>query len=903
MRIRDLNGNHITGVIVYIDWPGWAGRGQEDQPGGASVLTFASDKPSYQIGEMVVVTIPTGQNGRGLVSIESGTRIIRTDWIEGSTEPVRYSFKVTPAMAPNIYVHVTFVQPHLQIGNDLPIRLYGVIPIEIFDPETKLEPQIESADVFRPEVKAKLTIKEVSGKPMTYTLAVVDEGLLDLTRFKTPNPWNHFYSREALGVKTWDLYEWVGGAHGGSLEKLLAIGGGEEGQPQGRKRANRFPPLVRFYGPFELPKNRQQTHEVDIPQYVGSVRLMLVAGQEGAYGSVEKAVFVRKPLMVLSTLPRVLSIEEELSLPISVFALEEKIRDVTVRVETDGPISVIGSNQGKLRFSEIGDQMINFRLKAHAEIGMASIHIQAVSGEETAQEQIELDIRNPIGRIAEVVGFVLEAGKNRRSDVRLPGIPGSNTVTMEVSRIPPLNLGKRLAFLIQYPHGCIEQTTSAVFPQLYLNHLLDLSTDKKHKVEENVKAGILQLRSFQRTDGGFGYWQGANSSDDWSSNYAGHFLVEARNGGYNIPQSMMEQWIQFQISRARSWVTGPPRSALIQAYRLYTLALADRPEMGTMNRLKEMDNLPTTARFQLAAAYQLAGQPEAARSLTRGDIVITPYRELSNTYGSELRDKSMVLESLSLINDQRRASLLVKEISETLSSEKWLSTQTTAYALIALARHAGIAGRSSTMQFKYVWGRNRETEISTEYPMIQKELSVTLDTTALFSIRNSGRVTLYPRLILEGNPRMGQETASRNGMELEVRYLDLDEASIDPTQLEQGNDVIVEIKVTHSGTTGTYEEIALSHLVPSGWEIHHEGMDMDLYDGASNFEFQDIRDDRIYTYFDLAQDRAKTFRVRVNGSYLGHFYLPPIQVETMYDATIYARVPGRWVNVVLPDGE
>ena len=903
IRVRDLNGNHITGKIVYIDWPGWAGRGQEDQPGGATVLTFASDKPEYRVGEQAAITIPTGRKGRGLVSVESGTRIIQTDWIEGSSEPVRYSFRVGPGMAPNVYVHVTFVQPHLQVGNDLPIRLYGVIPIKVFDPNTRLEPRIEAKDVFEPEARASITVKEAAGKPMTYTLAVVDEGLLDLTRFETPNPWQIFYSREALGVKTWDLYEWVAGAYGGSLEKLLSIGGGDEGGGQDQRRANRFPPMVRFYGPFELKKNNQQTHDVDIPQYVGSVRVMVVAGQRTVYGSAEKAVFVRKPLMVLSTLPRVLSIEEEVSLPVSVFALEEKIEDVTVLVEVDGPISLLGSDRKTIRFSEIGDQMINFRLKAHAGTGVASVSIQANSGEEKAAQRIELDVRNPVGRVVEVVDYVLEAGKSWRPEIRLPGIPGTNTVKMEVSRIPPLNLGKRLDFLIQYPHGCVEQTTSAVFPQLYLNHLLDLSPEKKHQIEENIKAGILKLRSFQRPDGGFGYWEGANESDEWSSNYAGHFLIEARNRGYNIPQAMLEQWIQFQINRARSWVTGPTRSELIQAYRLYTLALSDRPELGSMNRLKEMDNLPTTARFQLAAAYQLAGQIEAARSLTRGNIVISVYRELSNTYGSDLRDKAMVLETLSLVNDLRRARPLVQEISETLSSDRWLSTQTTAYALIALARHAGVAGEASTMQFRYTWAGEREAEISTEYPMIQKDLSVGPDTTAIFSIRNSGNGTLYPRLILEGNPRMGGETASRNGMMLRVRYLDSDEDVIDPSRLEQGTDIIIEIQVTNSGMTGTYEEVALTHLMPSGWEIHNERLNLDIYEGSSDFEYQDIRDDRIYTYFDLAQGRSKTFRVLVNGSYLGKFYLPPIRVETMYDATLYARIPGNWVNVVLPDAE
>ncbi len=901
IRVRDLLGNHITGQIAYIDWPGWAGRGQKDQPGGATVLTFSSDKQEYQVGEQVVVTLPIGNEGRALVSIESGTRILKVDWIEGSGEPVQYKFKVTPEMAPNVYVHVTFIQPHLQVENDLPIRMYGVIPIKVFDPTTKLTPLIETPDVFVPESTAKITVSEAQGMSMTYTLAIVDEGLLDLTRFQTPNPWDYFYMRQALGVKTWDLYEWVAGAFGGSLERLLAIGGGEEGMKPTQQKANRFPPMVRFYGPFELNTNGRQTHNVDIPQYVGSVRVMVVAGHDRAFGVVDKAVFVRKPLMVLGTLPRVLSIQEEVSLPISVFALEEKIRDVTVSLDVEGSISLVGNTGQMLHFSEIGDKIVTFHIKALDQQGVAVVKIRAVSGDEQAAQNIELDVRNPVGKVIDVVDDVLEVGKTWRSNIDLPGVAGTNVVILEVSSMPPLNLGKRLGFLISYPHGCVEQTISSVFPQLYLNHLLDLSTDKKQNIETNIKAGIERLRMFQRFDGGFGYWPGTGESHDWCSNYAGHFLLEARNAGYNIPADMLDPWVEYQIRKAQSWTTGPERSSLIQAYRLFTLALAGRPELGAMNRLKEKNDLSTTERWQLAAAYQLTGQPEAAQSLIRENIQVLQYLELGNTYGSDLRDKAIILEALSLMNDLRRARSLVLEISEALSDDKWLSTQTTAFALIALAKYTGIAGRSQTMGFEFVWNDQEKIKVSTDYPIAQRNITVNEDTTGVIVVENRSQMVLYPRLIIEGHPRMGRETVAQNGMKIEVSYMGMNNESLNVIELSQGTNIVTEIKVTHTGTMGNYEEVVLSHLVPSGWEIYNERLGQESDSESSIFEYQDIRDDRVYTYFDLKQGESKTFRMILNASYLGQFYLPPISVEAMYNETINARTQGQWIRVVQPN--
>lgn len=903
IRVSDQKGNHFTGKIMYIDWPGWAGRAQKDMPGGASVLSFASDKNEYTVGETVVLTIPTGQKGRGLVSLETGSKVLQTSWIETVEEAARFEFKATAEMTPNVYAHVTLLQPHLQAGNDLPIRMYGVIPIKVIDPETLLKPQIKAPEVFTPEETARISVKEENGNPMTYTVAVVDEGLLDLTRFSTPNPWNHFYKREALGVKTWDLFDQIAGAYGGKLEQLLSIGGGEEAGPMGKKKATRFPPMVRFLGPFELGKNRENSHEIPIPQYVGSVRVMVVAGQGRAFGKADKAVFVRKPLMILGTLPRVLGPEEEVELPVAVFALEKKVKDVSVGVKAKGPLAVTGPAQKQVSFSDPGETIITFQLKVAPQTGVASISLNASGGGERAGQEIELDVRMPVGPVVDVVDKAIPKDDKWQQEVELPGVEGTNKALLEVSRIPPLNLGERLSFLIRYPHGCVEQVTSSVFPQLYLDKLIELSPDKQDEIQKNITAGIERLRMFQSADGGFGYWPGADRADEWASNYAGHFLVEAEKIGYLLPPGLIDQWKKFQRARALSWVTGPERSELIQAYRIYTLALAGSAELGTMNRLKEMPDLPTAARWRLAAAYQLAGQTEVAQQIVKGaSVEIPPYRELSNTYGSALRDKAMVLEVLCLMNQMEKAMPLARDISGELSGEKWLSTQTTAYALIAMARFAGISGPAGKMRFTYSWANGKEKTITSETPIVQQILPVEDISTGRITVQNKGDTMLYARMILEGVPPLGGERAAQNGMAVRVLYFTLDKKTLDPSELEQGTDFIAEVMVINNGLRGEYKEVALSHILPSGWEIRNIRMVPSGLVKDSAFNYQDIRDDRVYTYFNIKQGESKTFSVLLNASYLGRFYLPMVSVEAMYDATINSRVPGRWIRVVNPGG-
>ena len=242
-------------------------------------------------------------------------------------------------MAPNVYAYVTVIQPHAQTINDMPVRLYGIVPVMVEDPATRLSPEIEMADEIRSQKPFMIKVREKNRKPMTYTLAVVDEGLLDITGFRTPDPWNYFYAREALGVQTWDLYDYVLGAFGGTLERIFAIGGDEALLDRSANKARRFIPVVRFLGPFNLAAGKTNSHVITLPQYTGSVRTMVIAGSDRSFGIAEKSVLVKDPLMVLVTAPRVISPGEKVALPVTIFIQKEGIKEIIIKAESNELVS------------------------------------------------------------------------------------------------------------------------------------------------------------------------------------------------------------------------------------------------------------------------------------------------------------------------------------------------------------------------------------------------------------------------------------------------------------------------------------------------------------------------------------------------------------------------------------
>lgn len=902
--VTDVQSGHRTGDFMMLDWPSWRSASREGRQQAATMLSFNLNQEKYNIGEDIVVTFPSSAEGRALVSIENGSGVLKTLWVETRQGNTSFKVKATADMAPNVYFHITLLQPHAQSINDLPLRLYGVMPVMVEDPGTRLEPMIEMPDVLKPEQSVTFRIKEKQGKAMTYTVAIVDEGLLNLTRFATPDAWQHFYAREALGVKTWDMYDNVLGAFGAEFSRLLGVGGDDELlTPEASERAQRFRPVVRFFGPFELPRGKTHAHTFTMPQYVGSVRTMVIAGQQGAYGKAEKTTPVRQSLMALATLPRVLGPGEAASLPVNVFAMDPSIKNVTISIETNDMLRIKGPSSRQLSFSAPGDALTWFEVETPQKEGVGRVKITASQGNEKSVVEIELQVRNSNPSQSVVHSFMLEPGQKLQQSLPLIGLEGSRTASLEISAIPPVNLERRMDYLLRYPHGCTEQIISAAFPQLYLAVFKELNSDEQEKIRVHVQSVIDRIVQRQIGNGGISMWPGATEASDWISSYAGHFMVEALSKGFGAPAGFMDSWRGFQRQMANRWMpnTDSWGGELMQAYRLYTLALSGAPEMGAMNRLRQTNNLGLQARWQLAAAYVLAGQPEAARQLVQdAETHIEPYRQMAYTYGSDHRDRAMILFTLNRLNQKDKAIFQVQQLSAALDSEQWMSTQTTAFALMALADF--YKGQEAEHGLRLSWSQDqgRSQQLNSKNLVFNTPLTIAPgQAQKTIHLENTGKNTLFARLITTGIPLAGEEDASASGLQMQLRFTDLQGRQLDVNRLSQGTSFVAEISLHNPGTRGDYRELALSQIFPSGWEIVNARMDANA--GAlqqDHFIHQDIRDDRVYTYFDLKANQRRTFRIMLTATYQGRFYLPGFNVEAMYDAAVYARNKGQWVEVI-----
>lgn len=897
IRVTDPISGHSSGKLVTVDWPYWR-RASRNQQDFATMLNFQSNKKSYNVGEDINVSFPTSGNEKALVTIENGTSVIKSFWLETTEKQTEFKIKATKEMAPNIYVSISLLQKHGNTNNDLPIRMYGTIPVGVEDPNSHLNPLIDLAKEIRPESIASIGVSEKDGKEMYYTLAIVDEGLLDLTRFTTPKPRKHFYSKQALGVKTWDMYDQVIGAYGAQLNKILGIGGDGAIGKKGGKKANRFKPMVRFLGEFKLKAGEKVEHKVTIPNYIGSCRVMVVARSEKSYGSVEQTVKVKKPLMVLATLPRVLGPNEEVNLPVNVFALKEDLGQVDIKIESNEFFSSIGASNKTINFKESGDKIVLFPLKVSKNIGIGKIKVIVKSAKETAKYEIEIDVRAPNPEITDVVEVALDPGKSWDSEVLYPGMEGTTSGSFEVSSFPSINITGRLRYLIRYPHGCIEQTTSSVFPQLHLGNVVDLNDDQKLKIINNITKGISRITKFQTSEGGFSYWPGDAEPNEWGSNYAGHFLLEAKAKGYKIPSYLIDNWLTFQKRKAKRWNYGGDKSYnyTIQAYRLYVLALAGSPDFSAMNQLKSKTNLNLTAKWRLAGAYALAGQEQAANVIIENlKTDIPDYRELSYSYGSGTRDKAMILEVLTEMGKRGRGASLAKDIAVRMNDSRWMSTQTTAYSLLALSKFLGNSEKGKMMQFNYLLSGQSKNEVNAKIPVYKIELDPFRD--KKLTVKNTGKSVLFVKVSMNGIPGQDDRSATANNVRMNIVYKNMDGLVISPDSLLQGTDFKAEVTLFNPGIKGYLREMALNQIFPSGWEIHNSRMDMYNSEEGDRADYKDIRDDRVYTYYKLGKGSRKTFVVKLNAAYKGKFYLPTLETEAMYDNSINARIPGKWVLV------
>jgi uncharacterized protein YfaS (alpha-2-macroglobulin family) len=376
-------------------------------------------------------------------------------------------------------------------------------------------------------------------------------------------------------------------------------------------------------------------------------------------------------------------------------------------------------------------------------------------------------------------------------------------------------------------------------------------------------------------------------------------MLEAEKKGYSIPSGFRQKWISYQLKTARDWTFDPQYkwAQNDQAYRLFTLALAGQPEKGAMNRLREAKDLPQLSRWLLAAAFAVSGRPEAANGLLDMRNVTTEQEYQGYYYGSELRDKAIVLYSLILMKNEEQALPLLKYICDKFNENEWYSTQSLSWGLMSYMKWVEMMPEDKDKPSKVSItfnGNKAESSISAK-SISTMALDVKGSNSLL--VENTSGSPVYVTLTRKGTPLISDAATVEKGLSMKVDYFDMAMKPVDHTNLQQGTDFMMVVKVTNN-TFSRVENIALTQMVPSGWEIRNTRLfEADFGIKENAFDYRDYRDDRVNTYFLMTPGQTKTFVLIATAAYTGEFYQPAVWCEAMYTPNCYARIPGRKVKV------
>ncbi|RZL44568.1 MAG: hypothetical protein EOP00_19605, partial [Pedobacter sp.] len=537
---------HTAGFFFSSSF--WGNSNAKDD----GVLVLKSDKEKYNSGEKAIITFPNPENAQCLVSLERGNKVIKSYWYSTKDKMAKIEVPITADMLPTTYVSVSVIQPHAQTENDRPIRMYGVLPINVEDKETrqevdlKLPTQLEAKKPFTVELQTK------DKKATQFTLVVVDEGLLDLTNFKTPDPWDSFYKKLRLGVTTHDLFAYIIGVNKGDVFKTFSVGGDLDYMlnQQEMKKAKRFKLVSLYKGPTMTDENGYAKVTFTMPEYLGSVRVMAMTAKGKRFGSAEKTVPVKSDLIMLPTIPRVLSPGDTISLPVSVFSTKDNIKSAVVKLETEGALTVNGENKKSLVFDKPGDKDISFNINVGNTAENAKIILTGNSLSSIEQSITDINIRPSSPRIDAIQEKTGAKGQVTSFFVPDKGMKGSDKSVLTIARRPKLNLSNRLDYLNNYPYGGLEQSVSSVFSQLFLKDFVKTNDKGNKTLDNNINGAIKNLRKYQLGNGSFAYWSGDTETDIWATNYTGHFLIEAQKKGYFVPDEMMSNWYRFSKNQA-----------------------------------------------------------------------------------------------------------------------------------------------------------------------------------------------------------------------------------------------------------------------------------------------------------------------------------------------------------------
>ncbi|HET9278793.1 MAG TPA: alpha-2-macroglobulin family protein, partial [Flavitalea sp.] len=620
---------------------------------------------------------------------------------------------------PNVFVTATLIKPHEVSEIPLTVAL-GFQNIKVEEKSRKMNVDIVAQKSVRSRTRQKVSVK--ASPNSLVTLAAVDNGVLQITDYKTPDPYNHFYAAKALEVNGYNVYPLLFP----ELRTLMSSTGGDA-EADMNKRVNPMPAkrikVVSYWsGIVKANGSGEANFEFDIPQFSGQIRLMAVAYKDNSFGSAESNIAVADPIVLSTALPRFLSPKDTVTVPVTISNTTNKSTTAAATLKVTGPIQVIGDKQQSISLNPNSENRAEFRLVASPTINVGKITVEVNGMGEKFVEETEISVRPsaPL-QVLTGSGVITNAATQKIAIPTSDFIPNSSDYHLVVSRSPALELGKQLRYLLQYPYGCTEQTISAAFPQLYYSDLaeqMQLKANAGSGANENVLEAIRKIKLRQLYNGAITLWDGEGTEHWWSSIYAAHFLIEAQKAGFEVDRSLLDGLLGYLNNRLKRKETilyyyNQKQQKKIApkevAYSLYVLALAGKSNVSVMNYYKANPAiLSLDSRYLVSASYAIAGDRARYRDLLPASFtgeVSDP--QTGGSLYSDIRDEAISLNALIDVDPANpQIPVMAKHVADKLKQRTWFNTQECSFSFLALGKLAKAANKATVTGDIRVNGRS-----------------------------------------------------------------------------------------------------------------------------------------------------------------------------------------------------
>jgi uncharacterized protein YfaS (alpha-2-macroglobulin family) len=863
-------------------------------------VTVKMDKENYQVGEQAELKFETPFAGRLLVTIERD-KVYEYFYVDTDKKFATKTITVKEEYLPNVYISATLIKPNTETSMPLTVG-HGYAPLLAEKKANRIELKIDAVEKSGSNKPQEICVTALNGNSdIEMTIAVVDEGILQLKNTSSPDPYDFFYRKKALEVNSYDIYPKL--LPELSVRKSSVAGDGYNLDKRVNPLSNRRVKLVSFWsGTKRTDSDGKVCFKVDIPQFSGDLRIMAVAYQGNAFGTATKNMKVADPVVVSTSLPRFLSPGDTAIVPVTLTNTTVTATEATAELSVTGPLTVIGSNSQKVSIKANSESIVEFKIYAKKEIGPGKITTNVSAMNAKYKDETEITVRPPSSLIKVSGSGQVNGGSTEKLSLTANMIPSSMEGKLLISRSPIIQFAKELDYLLGYPHGCVEQTVSKAFPQIYFNDLVKNIGAKRQTLEDpnyNVQEAIRKLQAMQLNNGSLSYWLGGYEESWWGTVYAAHFLTEAKKAGFEVSTTMLDKmygYMQLKVKEKISYdynyyENNTYRTRQIPAkeifYSLYILSTVGRQDLSIMNYYKaNKNNLALDSRYLLSSTYKILGDQASARALLpnafEGERSIPAF---GGSFYSYTRDMAISLNAL-VDSDpgNPQVGVLAQHLSKQLKEQYYLSTQERAFAFIALgkiARKTNESGATADIAAdgKSIGNYNGGTLVLTKN-LAGKNIEVAA----------KGTGALYYFWEIQGLSADGKIKEEDNFIKVRKTFFDRSGREITGTTFDQNDLVVVRLSV--STTDKSYvENVVITDILPAGFEIENprlsETADMPWMKDNSSPEHFDIRDDRI-NLFTSVNANTKSYYYVVRAVSKGSFIMGPVSADAMYNGEYHS---------------